>query len=192
MTRGINNSFKTSLMLICFGSAGVLFSVARSEPEVKQESEARPKTTEMARVSLLTPELTKALAAISTRLVVDLSEARVESYWGNQRLASYPVAIGKPGWETPTGTFKVLQKQRNPVWRHPITGDLIPSGLNNPLGSRWIGFWSDGRNAIGFHGTNDEKFVGQPVSHGCIRMRNPDIQALYEQVRLGTLIVVRK
>jgi hypothetical protein len=49
----ITNSFKTSLMLVCFGSAGVLFSVARPEPEVKQESEARPKIPEMARVSLL-------------------------------------------------------------------------------------------------------------------------------------------
>lgn len=179
-------------MLICFGSAVVLFSLARPEPEMKQKSEPTQKTSKVAQVSLLTPVLTQAIANISTRLVVDLSEARVHSYWGNQLLASYPVAIGKPGWETPTGTFKVLHKQRNPSWQHPITGDIIPPGPDNPLGSRWIGFWSDRRSAIGFHGTNDEKLVGQPVSHGCIRMMNKHIQALYEQVSLGTSVTVRQ
>lgn len=178
-------------MLICFGSALVLFSLAPPEPEMKQKSEPTQRTSKVAQVSLLTPVLTQAIANISTRIVVDLSEARVHSYWGNQLLASYPVAIGKQGWETPTGPFKVLQKQRNPVWQHPITGDLIPTGPDNPLGSRWIGFWSDGRYTIGFHGTNNNQLVGQPVSHGCLRMRNTDIEALYEQVDPGASVLVR-
>jgi lipoprotein-anchoring transpeptidase ErfK/SrfK len=146
----------------------------------------------MIRVSPVTPVLTKAIAAISSRIVVDLSDARVYSYWGDKLLASYPVAVGQPGWETPIGSFKVIHKQRNPVWKQPITGDLIPTGPNNPLGDRWISFWSDERHQIGFHGTNKEQLVGQAVSHGCLRMRNVDIRALYEQVSIGTTVVVRK
>jgi lipoprotein-anchoring transpeptidase ErfK/SrfK len=184
----INYSLKTSLMLVCFGSAVVLFSAVQPEPKPMPVNP----TPKISLISPVTPVLTKAIASISSRLVVDLSDARVYSYWGNQLVSSYPVAVGQPGWETPTGTFRVLQKQRNPVWQQPITGDLIPTGPKNPLGTRWISFWSDGRHKIGFHGTNKEQLVGQAVSHGCLRMRNADIQALYEQVSVGTQVVVRK
>jgi lipoprotein-anchoring transpeptidase ErfK/SrfK len=147
---------------------------------------------EVKRVLPITPLLKNAIATISYKVVVDLSEAKVYTYWGNQAMTSYPVAVGQPGWETPVGTFKVQKKLRNPVWQQPITGELIKTGPENPLGNRWIGFWSDERHHIGFHGTNNEQLVGQQVSHGCLRMRNTDIQALYEQVVIGTPIVVRK
>lgn len=201
---GLTNLLKTSLMVVCFGSAIALFSAARPEPLPKivipqlqipsvlpviHRLLAKPKVKP---VSPVTPLLTKALTSISSRIVVDLSDAKVYNYWGDQVIASYPVAVGQPGWETPIGSFKVQQKLFNPVWQQPITGDLIRTGPDNPLGSRWIGFWSDGRHRIGFHGTNKEQLVGQPVSHGCLRMRNNDIQSLYEQVTLGTPIVVRK
>lgn len=238
---GINNSFKTSWMVLCFGSAGLLLSVAWQEPDpmsptpritrssentnsnpvhnqstkgewigsqsfldwalgfnspfplaqllIQNPSFFHPQTLQ--EVSPVIPYLKMAIASSSSRLVVDLSEAEVYVYWGEQRQASYPIAVGQPGWETPTGTFKVLQKQKNPVWQQPITGDLIPAGSDNPLGDRWIGFWSDQRHQIGFHGTNDETLVGQAISHGCLRMRNADIQALYEQVSVGTPVIVR-
>lgn len=175
-------------MLACFGSAIVLFSAARPEPKPKPPA-SKPKITLASPVS---PVLINAIASISSRVVVDLGKAKVSSYWGEQLLSSYPIAVGQPGWETPIGTFKVVQKLRNPVWQQPITGDRIPTGPDNPLGTRWIGFWSDGRHHIGFHGTNNEQLVGQPVSHGCLRMRNKDIQALYEQVSVGTLVIVHK
>jgi len=193
MTMGINISFKTSLMFICFGSAVVLFSAARPEPTPKHLIPKPPTPKpKIASISLVKPVLTNAIAAMSSRLVVDLSDAKVYSYWGDQLIASYRVAVGQPGWETPIGSFKVIQMQRNPVWKQPITGDLIPTGPNNPLGDRWISFWSDGRHQIGFHGTNNEQLVGKAVSHGCLRMRNADIRALYKQVGLGTTVIVRK
>lgn len=186
---GFNIPLKTRLMFACFASAGVLFAAAPPVPSQKLLTRPQPK---VAQVSPTVPVLIKAIAAISSRLVVDLSEAKVHSYWGDQLIASYPVAVGQPGWETPTGQFKVIQKQRNPIWQHPITRELIPTGPENPLGDRWISFWSDGRHQIGFHGTNKEELVGQPISHGCLRMRNKDIKALYEQVRVGTQVVVKK
>ena len=187
----INYSLKASWMVLCFGSAILWFSAA--QPKLKPVSvipKAKPQPT-MAQVLPATDSLKMAIAAMSYRIVVDLSEARVYSYWGKQLIATYPVSVGQPGWETPKGTFKVLHKQLNPVWKQPITGEIIPTGPDNQLGDRWIGFWADERHHIGFHGTNNEKLVGKAISHGCLRMRNKDIQALYNQVNLGTPVIVR-
>ncbi len=123
-------------------------------------------------------------------LVIKLSDRHVYVYQKDQVINVYPVAIGKAGWETPTGDFIILNKIINPTWQHPLTGKIIPPGADNPLGSRWIGFWTDGTNFIGFHGTPEEELIGQAVSHGCVRMRNQDVQALFEQVELGTTVTV--
>jgi lipoprotein-anchoring transpeptidase ErfK/SrfK len=125
-----------------------------------------------------------------TRLLLNLKKRRVFVYQGQKIIASYPVAIGRRGWETPTGQFRVIQMVREPVWEHPFTGQLVPSGKNNPLGARWIGFWTDGANFIGFHGTPQENLIGQAVSHGCVRMRDRDIKALFEKVKIGTSVIV--
>lgn len=126
-----------------------------------------------------------------TQVVVDLSDRRVYVYQYDQVIASYPIAVGKKGWETPTGTFQVIHKEHHPIWKHPITGQVFEAGTNSPLGDRWIGFWSDGRNEIGFHGTPNTDLVGAAVSHGCLRMRNSDVRMLYDQVNLTTPVLVR-
>jgi lipoprotein-anchoring transpeptidase ErfK/SrfK len=132
------------------------------------------------------------LADAKTQVVVDLSDRRTYVYAADQVIASYPIAVGKKGWETPTGSFQVIHMRHYPIWRHPITGKVFEAGTDSPLGDRWIGFWSDGRNEIGFHGTPDIDLVGTAVSHGCLRMRNPDVRLLYEQVSLGTKVLVRE
>ena len=119
----------------------------------------------------------------------------------------FPVAIGMPGWEIPTGRFEVLQKIPNPVWVHPVSGERVEEqGPDNPLGSRWIAFHRDclGRDAhdseawitikgcttTGFHGTPHRRTVGRAVSHGSVRLYNEDVSALYRQVSLGTQVTV--
>jgi len=129
--------------------------------------------------------------ATAVRLVVDLSDRRVYLYKKNKLRTSYPLAIGQPGWETPTGNFKVLQMDKNPAWQHPITGSIVSPGPDSPLGKRWIGFWSNDKSLIGFHGTNEEALIGKAVSHGCLRMRNQDVIALYSQIGLGTPVKVQ-
>ena len=130
-------------------------------------------------------------ASDTTQVIVDLSDRRVYVSRYDEVIASYPIAIGKKGWETPTGNFQVIHKEHHPIWRHPITDAIFDGGTNSPLGDRWIGFWSDGRNEIGFHGTPDVDLVGAAVSHGCLRMRNPDVRMLYSQVSLNTPVLVR-
>jgi lipoprotein-anchoring transpeptidase ErfK/SrfK len=133
----------------------------------------------------------KSAATSQNQLVVDLGDRRVYVYHTGKVIASYPTGVGKKGWETPLGSFKVLHKQLYPTWRHPITGQVFPPGKDSPLGDRWIGFMSDGAGEIGFHGTPDETLVGGSVSHGCLRMRNADVRMLYQQVDVGTLVEVR-
>lgn len=125
-----------------------------------------------------------------SHLVLRLSERQLYAYQGDRLLATYPVAVGRDDWETPVGEFTVFQLQQHPAWEHPFTGEIVPPGPENPLGARWIGFWSDGVNSIGFHGTPNEDLIGQAVSHGCVRMRDADIVELYEWVALGAGVIV--
>lgn len=127
----------------------------------------------------------------AARLVVDLSDRQLALYHHNEPTQTYPIAVGKVGWETPLGEFTVTDKDPNPLWQHPLTGELVPAGADSPLGSRWIGFWSDGIHQIGFHGTNQSQSIGQAISHGCIRLHDDDIQELYSQIPLGTPVIVQ-
>lgn len=126
------------------------------------------------------------------RLEVQLGRRRVVLYQGQTVIKQYPIAIGRPGWETPKGNYTVLQKLKNPSWIHPLKkGIVIPGGdPENPLGQYWIGFWTDGKNWIGFHGTPNPGSVGTAASHGCIRMYNKDIEELFQRVSLGTPVSV--
>jgi lipoprotein-anchoring transpeptidase ErfK/SrfK len=174
-------------------------AIAASVPTSPQKSAAikldSPRKTQESSVASVTDPVnntkipTKALE--TTQVVVDLSDRRVYVSRYDEVIASYPIAIGKKGWETPTGNFKVIHKEHHPIWRHPITGAIFEGGTDSPLGDRWIGFWSDGRNEIGFHGTPNVDLVGAAVSHGCLRMRNADVRMLYSQVGIGTSVSVR-
>ncbi len=123
-------------------------------------------------------------------LVIRLSQRRVYVYEQDHLMVSYPIAVGKQGWETPTGDWEVFQMIQDPSWQHPWTGEIVPPGPDNPLGRRWIGFWTDGTNVIGFHGTPNENLVGQAVSHGCIRMKNSHIQSMFELIAQGATVRV--
>jgi len=126
------------------------------------------------------------------RLEIRLRQRQVVVLQGEQVIKRYPIAVGKPGWETPPGNFQVRQKIKDPDWVSPLNqGVLIPGGdPENPLGRFWIGFWTDGKNWIGFHGTPTPGSVGRAVSHGCIRMYNRDVEELFQKVDIGTVVTV--
>ena len=121
-------------------------------------------------------------------------------------VARFPVAVGRPGWETPVGQFRVIELVVDPIWVHPVTGLAVAPGADNPLGSRWIGFYRDcqprrGFNAdqrrqtqgcvtAGFHGTPNRSSIGRAVSHGCVRLLDEDVRELFERVQLGTPVTV--
>ena len=123
-------------------------------------------------------------------LLLKLKEKKVYVYKGDKLVTKYPVAIGKKGWETPTGEWQVMEKIKNPAWTSFKTGEVFAPGTENPLGARWIGFWTDGQDVIGFHGTANVKSIGTAASHGCVRMRNRDVKALFPLVKVGTTVKV--
>jgi lipoprotein-anchoring transpeptidase ErfK/SrfK len=132
-----------------------------------------------------------ATTSLHQRLVIALSDREVALYEYQNLIVRYPVGIGRQGWETPIGTYQIHHIQKSPIWKHPITGEIIQPGPDNPLGAAWIGFWSNGNQEIGFHGTPDETAVGQAISHGCIRMRNADVLALADRVAVGVTVQVQ-
>ncbi len=125
-------------------------------------------------------------------LELDLSSRRVTLLRKGQPFKSYPVAVGRSGWETPTGKFKVKTMYVDPKWVNPFTGEVVPGGASdNPLGRRWMGFWTNGKDWVGFHGTNSVSSIGTAASHGCVRMFEKDIEELYKLVAVGTPVTVK-
>lgn len=135
-------------------------------------------------------------------LVLDLGDRRVyvrnaDGAEGRSRqVESFPVAIGRRGYDTPTGRFQVTEKIVDPDWVQFDWKDpskvirRVPPGPDNPLGVRWIGFTSAYGWGIGFHGTPQPELLGHAVSHGCVRMRNADVVKLYDLVSIGTPVIV--
>jgi lipoprotein-anchoring transpeptidase ErfK/SrfK len=179
----------------------VLLLLAGALPLQAAPAESRLPGESGASIALL-----PAAEAPSRELVLDRRQRRLLVLENGQELRRFPVAVGMPGWETPVGRFEVIEMRRYPVWQHPANGRLIPPGPANPLGSRWIGFHRDcnGRRGFngqenlvvegcvtaGFHGTPNRASVGQAVSHGCVRLYDEHVQALYELVQVGTPVTV--
>ena len=127
----------------------------------------------------------------SIRVEIRRSGHQVTLYRGETALKAYPIAVGRSGWETPLGEFRVFEMIHDPAWKHPLTRKVFAAGdPKNELGRYWIGFWTNGNISVGFHGTPHPETVGKSMSHGCIRMRDKDIEELFEQVDVGTLVTV--
>ncbi len=120
------------------------------------------------------------------RIVVSIPDRRLALMEDGRVLRVYPVAVGAPATPSPTGSYQVVERIPNPTWYQP--GKIVPPGKSNPLGTRWLGL---DRKGYGIHGTNNPRSIGRPVSHGCIRMRNSDVEQLFNQVRVGDLVEFR-
>jgi lipoprotein-anchoring transpeptidase ErfK/SrfK len=107
-------------------------------------------------------------------------------YHGEEVVAAWPVTIGREDRTVP-GEYTVGEKQEEPMWFRQ--GDPVPFGEpENPLGTRWIA-WA-GSNGLGFHGTWEPEKIGQAASDGCIRMKNEDVELLFEVLPRASRIVV--
>jgi len=107
---------------------------------------------------------------------------------------TYPIGIGRVGWETPLGTTEVTAKAKDPHWYVPLSvrqehaesgnplPSVIPPGPDNPLGHRVLKL---GMPGYLIHGTNQPFGVGMRVSHGCVRLYPENIEYLYELVDIG-------
>lgn len=117
----------------------------------------------------------------------------MDLYLQNTFVRSFPVGLGKPGMETPTGLWVVKPggKLIKPVWTDPVTGKTYhPESPDYPLGSRWIGLngiKGQAKDRVGFaiHGTRKPEEIGTPGSQGCIRLHNGDAILVYNLLEQG-------
>ena len=127
------------------------------------------------------------------RVIVDL-EARWALYLlGDEVAAAWPVGIGRPGEETPTGDYTAIEKTEKPSWMK-VGQEPIPFGdPRNPLGTRWIG-WARGgaKTTYGFHGTKEPESIGRAASDGCVRFLNEDVEELFQILPEGAPILVQE
>jgi L,D-transpeptidase ErfK/SrfK len=132
-------------------------------------------------------------------LVINLPELRLYHFQNAAYLRRYALAVGKPSWPTPTGTYKICEKRKNPTWNVPpsIQEEMdemgqevitkVPPGPKNPLGKYFMATTASG---VGIHATNRPWSVGYFVSHGCIRMLPNEIEKLFPQVEVGTPVKI--
>jgi len=117
------------------------------------------------------------------RLVVSIPDRKLAVVEDNHVVEVYAVAVGAPNSPSPTGTFTIVNRVANPTYYHP--GKVIAPGPQNPIGTRWIGLNQKG---YGIHGTDEPSSIGYAKSHGCIRLRNADVERLFERVRPGDVV----
>lgn len=123
-------------------------------------------------------------------IVVNLPERILYLFKNGAFVKHYPVSIGDESFEkgrfqTPTGSFHIVEKIANPTWFPPAWNKdqkPVPPGPTNPLGERWIGL---SLPRVGIHGTADPLNVGNSVTHGCMRTHNETLKELFNQVNVG-------
>jgi L,D-transpeptidase catalytic domain/Putative peptidoglycan binding domain len=125
-------------------------------------------------------------------IVIRRASNQLSLYFGPALAQTYGVATGAQKYPTPLGEWEIVTMQRDPWWIPPDSdwaedAKPIPPGPGNPLGTRWMGL---NATAVGIHGTPDAASIGYSASHGCIRMRIPDAEALFNQVDVGTPVYV--
>ena len=125
-------------------------------------------------------------ATSAPRIVVSIPDCKLALVEAGKVVKVYETAVGAEVSPSPTGTFTVVTRIPNPTWYTP--GKVVGPGKHNPLGTRWMGL---SRKGFGIHGTNCPGSIGRAASHGCIRMRNRDVEDLFERVSVGYVVELR-
>ncbi len=125
-------------------------------------------------------------------LLVDKSRFALYVLLGDVPVVRFPVGIGKDD-QTPEGRFVIGGKMARPAWTDPRTGRTYRHGEPGHLiGSRWLAFFDGNlKTGFGIHGTSDPESIGRALSEGCVRLRNEDVERLYELVPDGVPVVVQ-
>jgi L,D-transpeptidase ErfK/SrfK len=129
-------------------------------------------------------------------IVINLAEYRMYYYPKGQNVVhTYPMGIGREGWNSPVGETSIVAKTPNPAWyppqsireEHAAEGDplptVVPPGPDNPLGPFKFGLSKPGYL---IHGSNKKFGIGMRVSHGCFRMLNNNVLELAAMAPVGT------
>ena len=137
-----------------------------------------------------------------TGVVINIAELRLYYYPDvsndeSPRVETYPIGIGREGFDTPLGVTKTTMNIKNPAWYPPESvqreaeergekaPSVVPPGPDNPLGDHAIILGFDGYL---IHGTNQPDGIGMRASRGCIRMLPSDIESIFDRIPAGTQV----
>lgn len=126
-------------------------------------------------------------------LVINLPEMRLYDFTIGERPEVIAVAIGDAEDPTPVGEFQIGTKRKDPYWNVPESileekphlPPVVPPGPENPLGSHWMTL---GRSSYGIHGTNNRWSIGRTATHGCVRLYETEMEALFARTPEGTRV----
>ena len=162
-----------------------------NSPETKlQKNQANDELIAEQQLSRMAPAKPAAKPSIEPgpvrQIVISIPDRQLALLEDGIVIRTYPIAVGKPSTPSPSGEFTVINRAKNPVYRHD--GQVVMPGKNNPVGTRWMGLSLLG---YGIHGTNVQSSIGKAASHGCFRMKKNDVEELFTLVRVGDAVSVR-
>lgn len=107
----------------------------------------------------------------------------------NELVRTFSVGTGRTNALTPEGTFQIVNKIKN---RPYYTGRIPGGDPRNPLGDRWLGLNARGTwgTTYAIHGNSNPNSIGGYVSAGCVRMYNDEVRWLFDQVKVGTTVII--
>ena len=134
---------------------------------------------------ILRPGMKLKIPTYKLSLVADKSQNTLILKAGEEVLKTYIVSTGENN-STPVGVFKITNKLVNPTW-YTSGAVVAPGNPKNLLGTRWLGINAKG---YGIHGTTEPEKLGQQVTAGCIRMKNEEVEELYDFITPGTELTI--
>jgi L,D-transpeptidase ErfK/SrfK len=176
--------------LILIGSRlGVNWQTIAKENEIDPGKPLKIGRTLKVNTRKIVPKVTEAgiIVNIPDRMLYHFNEGKLAS--------AFPVGLGRPDWETPTGTFTIKGRERNPTWHVPVSireematkGEpvetTVPPGPDNPLGRYALRTSISG---VLLHETIWPTSVYQFRSHACIRIMADHMEKFFQRVRVGT------
>ena len=126
-----------------------------------------------------------------TRIVAKKSDNILYAYNGDKLIATYPTTVGSSDTPSPTGTYTIVNRVKNP-WYRATSGEgkdkkvfMLPPGPNGPVGVVWMGL---SKPSFGIHGSPIPEGISRQASHGCVRLTNWDVLEVYANVDTGTKV----
>ena len=127
------------------------------------------------------------------RVLIERSKTRIFLLDKDGIFKMYPTGLGKPGHETTPGSYKIGNKEKNPIWHKPGEAPIPSLDPRNELGTRWMPLIPTQQGLprdLGLHGTIHPESVPGFVSNGCARMLPPDVEELYDLIVRSTPVEI--
>jgi len=199
------------VLFILLEAAGCMLARRQAEPTPAQPTPPGARDNRARILSAKNAALQKKLAALAPKgpyVVIDTANNRVYLRKAEQTLKEMvascgsgnvledPVAGRKWTFDTPRGEFQVRSKVTNPIWIKPDwafieEGEPIPERSSERAEPGMMGDYALGLGRGYFiHGTMYKRMLGRNVSHGCVRLGDEDLKALYETAGIGTRVII--